>query len=813
MDFQQAAQAERIRSAHQVLTSPTLAIETLSRYRRSHFGQADAWAFLDQMDGVELATLPADTASTVSQALSSALEIPPIYVGDGKRAAQDLDAIRLGQPTPALMTTLSKPADEARRYLEHRFQLHFPTTKLVVGEMGEGKTTFLQLIDQLARAEGAEPISITVHRSGIFRTANVSSDMIFRPELIRACLAHITQLRTDDAVDARHLQSLVAITHGHLSGPAFEALIHQGVQLGADAAASDITNEAAQFSHAMSHWARSNVDSRLTPLKEYMANRGAGRSIQGPFDPKDTLKLFKVMLRFLKACDVYPVWLIDEFESYGALNAPKTQACLGLYREMLDAIHANVDGENIGTGALFFFSTGDGVNTIRSYPALYDRLRASHHFGVHNPTWHMHEFSRWSFDEVMEVIKARYIGGASTGDPVCEAVHRNLDLLDTDAFRAAVKPMLENPYDVPRNRLKTLTDLIDQLGLGRDHFTRMIEDAQEPTHSNATLNALFPDIDIDEVEVEDIGQANETPNSVADPEPHATQVEGRDPEDNSAPMSSPRREFALNLLKNGRKERMQTPPADHQEAAPATQRPDTHPMLPYQPRSSYITWEGLEQTLATSRNRSHVARKVSAYRDQGGCLEDLRHLLPEGMTLAKNNDHQALKRFEDASRELLEKAFSNRGSLTAWISQKADKEDINPDHPKGSKRDLPILPFLPLQDAETSDDKPASACQEKLSEKEGAESIHIFESLGMLRHCLYCNAADSGELPCDEWMDDLVMNVARAELDYRPRSSRTGIIFKQQGKGIARLLSSGKTSFSDEPIPRAGRLRVVFTRQ
>ncbi|WP_455233379.1 BREX system ATP-binding domain-containing protein [Geopseudomonas aromaticivorans] len=467
-------------AAEAVLAEPVFEIGRLDAYRPDGKIPA-AWCYLDNLVGVELETLPQHGREAVRRSVHEALGIPfaepvtdepkqlmDIQIESPEQASRVLDAIRLGQPTPMMMRYLSPRAIKACDHLQSRFSRKMPTVKLVLGEMGMGKTTLARLIQEAALRGGAVPVHYCMPHVTHSRPAVLVEMMIARAELYQAAVERIAAMFA--AGDVAAIEAVKRSTHGHRIQPALDFMIKGGEFFGRSGKPVP-PSLAGAVANAMSAWLLAGRPSMLSDLLKSM---GAQRVTLGKIDQSEVLELLRTHLTFFAACGVYPVWLVDEFESINGLQNGQLQTCLGYFRDVVDLLMS----APAVAGAMFLFSTGDGARAIRQYPALNDRLQGSERFTLSSPTWAMKAFGEWDVEQVIETLRRLYMGAAQAGDTTAQGVAEYIDLLRNEHFMTLAQHVAGDATVEARVRLKSLiVGVLDLLEDGPQEFAEAVQES------------------------------------------------------------------------------------------------------------------------------------------------------------------------------------------------------------------------------------------------------------------------------------------------------------------------------------------------
>ena len=129
----------------------------------------------------------------------------PSYWGDD--AISILNNVRLGQPNGRLFSALSPSVEHSLNYIDSAIRHGHPLVKLIVGEMGSGKSTLCGLFSKTATDAGAKVVGINLPHLATLRQLNIVSDMVSDIGLVTAC---VTAIRDQVFAGQCHLDSAIA---------------------------------------------------------------------------------------------------------------------------------------------------------------------------------------------------------------------------------------------------------------------------------------------------------------------------------------------------------------------------------------------------------------------------------------------------------------------------------------------------------------------------------------------------------------------------------------------------------------------------
>lgn len=370
---------------------------------------------------------------------------------------RDLERIRLGQPTsPAFIDALSGQESlggRAVRYIHRTVtEKRRPLIRLIVGEYGEGKTTFAGRVERVL----ANDPSVVVVRENLAVGRSISPKTLYHYVLAAPVIeAVVRALRDKPDIHRAILKRSFA--------PDFQPVLTL-VSLAArqpgdmDNPDSDVRDACTAVHDALYQWYQDEV---LTPvydvLKAYGTGEGAPpRATRAPKGAAGVERFVSEGLRFIEQCGIYPVFIIDEYES--AANGLSRGAS---GRDLLvDMTRSLVDQISTRSAGLFILTNEDGLELVRSYEALNQRLSGPETFALKSPQWPIRFFSKWDPDEALEVLVAAYESAQHEQDDL--AVERPIRevIAEVDGTDSVVsdfyKQVLANTDVAPRDRLKTV---------------------------------------------------------------------------------------------------------------------------------------------------------------------------------------------------------------------------------------------------------------------------------------------------------------------------------------------------------------------
>ena len=651
-----------------------------------------------------------------------------------------LERIRLGQPSGELMMLLGSRPREIINFIEARFSEHAGVARLIEGGMGCGKTTLLNLIESSARRQGVVPIKNVIAHANYANIKAIFAMTFVRKELYQASILALKDMLESGRADAA--DKAIILTQGSRIGKVFEAMVRLAQASIKDGA--DCTGFGEKIASALYSLV---VNSRVSPIREVLSSLGVdGRSIS-MLANEEINDLIRAHIRFFDACDIYPVWLVDEFESVCGLFASQAQNMLGFYRDLLDAI---VESER-GSGALFLFSTPDGVRRIASYPAFIDRLRGSPFFMLSSPTWRMSDLGKWEPGVVIPLIEKLYWGASFAGEAGAKAVVNNLDLSRDDRFVASVESTILNAALEPRVRLKRLVcEMYDVLGCSGEDLEQFFDNlnareaqaAESPEGANADLGVIkkYPDI-----------------------EPAASHDSG---------------EFLM------------LGAASALEVAGSVGNVSETADVMFSRLKGHTGKDTLLESIKKAKCPHVLAERISRYRNEGGRVKEIYDFC--GLQVVGEDDYRL-----DSVWEVVDRALSQGGALRVLIEQKVEGDDEDEDDAysgESAKNILKAIKELRRRLAgravdEDEENKSPAIHKGKASQPKRLEKVETCLDVGsspsMLRHVIYTLLCQRGILIEDQVIDRIVLALMAKYRGYVPLPSRYGVFFQIAGRGAS----------------------------
>ncbi len=654
-----------------------------------------------------------------------------------------LDRIRLGQPSSDLMLALNARTQSAIDYLGQRFKQRTSITRLIAGSMGRGKSTLCDLIEREANQHGAIPIKLVINHQSTSTVRAVFAQVLIRPALYQAAIKAIMHVLSEG--NPEYLANIRNSFANSRLPALFEGLISAATMHHASQTEPPSTTGSVFSSsvYSLIH------DTRVTPIRVTLQSYGVDGRLISTLSAQELNDLIKTHLDFFNACNIYPVWLIDEFESVCGLSSRYVQDNLGFYRDMLDLLMA----APAKSGAIFLFSTEDGVRAIDKYPALADRLRGGARFTMANPTWQMSHFSQWDTVEVLQVFRSIYAGAAAAGDSTAIAVTDNAHYFKDPRFLAAANNLISRNDLEPRLRLKGLIcNILDVIECGVHDFEIMLDelalDASDVAIPQAeTTDSVSPQLKDSQTDAGADYQGNEPATASED----------------AALAPTKRTGLIADIL------RFLTPSKKRHapETNPALAVSETVKAFSFYTPQNLSTADALTGIKKAS-SISILAARLASLRDEGGRLSEIATTDDLGVPMLCLGDLSFFPACDNLS-DYLERALAGDGLQSFVVSR---LQAIEPDEISFDEIDVPDIVAK----------KPKSKLVHAI------ELVRIDESPSRLRHSAYNHLCHQGNLLPDVAVDDIVLSLLFKHRNFVPATSRNGVVFIVAGR---ELLASG----------------------
>lgn len=440
---------------------------------------------------------------------------------NGRRALKTLESLRAGQPAPEMMLATSPVAQSAVNHIRQRMYGRIPIMRIVVGAMGSGKTTFLKNLSKIARDSGSIPIRHTATTTGRLPINELTLLLLGNHEILALALERARKAaQENDSEVLRHIQSTIHHSRQNTGSYALSCLLQHIID---PVMSQEPTGDlASQYLGAISKWLQANLRTELISfIKEVSDEPIAG---MGDYQQDYCIPLIRAHFMLYSLSGAYPLWLIDEFESYIALNEKNKDKTLGFIRDVLDTLTEESDRFDDGGFGIVLFTTPDGKRMMQGYPALADRVRGSQKFTVSSPTWQTKDLSDWDTGLMMEYLSTLFEQAASIDPEVSGKIAEQLkiDRHDPDFIEVTTAVLSDHEIE-PRNRIKTLIcDLLDLI----PEQTKANDEYQE---AKASVLAMLCELD------------EEAPGSVSDtdtPAPYSEECDHTDDKEHGSPVEA-----------------------------------------------------------------------------------------------------------------------------------------------------------------------------------------------------------------------------------------------------------------------------------
>jgi len=794
---------------------------------------------LKRFDQMQVAQLDRDQHQLIEKALEAALCLPftpnledftrnqrDAYA-DAEVAAHRLSLLRNGQPDPILLQEVSPTARDALDYLKYVFSQLRPTVRLMVGDMGEGKSTFAAAMESHCQLSNIYFERHVVSRTTSFDVFYAARGIMLPEKSLAAAIQQLAAVAIIDSHSPLIQKALDAFKSPPLSSVMRNLIRYTQQNAGRLIEHDSAASLAQQAKGAITDWYTAPSYSRITQLREFNYQIGAVSVFSGKASKAGITTIIHEFLDFYRACGIHPVYLYDEFESITQFNAKEKDIALGFFRDVIDIIN-----ETKGA-SIFLFSTSDGLNAIRQYGALDDRLKASSEWSLTAPTWHVRHFSSWDASHFLETLLALYQSASLIDSYHARATAEHIEVYrelgQADGFVQA----LSDSNTLPRERIKALVSLLDSAVNGeayiREKFNTLFytppAEEEEPLCSvsdelaeeNAKLYTSFHDfltgsnnaehisLDDEDIDALPFGREIEA-DGPHEPDSASTDLAEKALTPSTPPPLQPDAEPALlspsvgcqeeldftlggpldGLTEAGRQRKRQR----EKEVLAVCGWVETRNPLANRPKE-----KTLEAFIFGSEAPAHFAARVAAYRDEGGLMNQFNQrpsfigesddfVLPSQLKYNGNKEHALLRFLRKILSTLLteDKTFVTVPGDEAFRYERKslaeqDEREIKAGRLKfGHKAFLDLVPNKPL----------FPKCHQ-------LKKITPDEDIKTLRKFVYSLAASKNLLPPDEWVDAFVLGYAKARFQHVPPASRNGIQFIVERRGLMSMFDNRRT--------------------
>ncbi|KXS55401.1 MAG: hypothetical protein AWU57_180 [Marinobacter sp. T13-3] len=381
-----------------------------------------------------------------------------------------LGRLRGGQPNPALMAALSNNARVASEFAVSQVQARLPLVRLVVGGMGGGKSTFMRLVQESVNDVDAIPLSMMASSTKGSPIPELTVFFMGGSEALNEALMRVAHSCTSRSAIPGDIQSFIARHSESMATMPLAAAVRHACNVGL-AGGEPETGLGRAYQAAMQAWFGPQLNSDIREFLE-RCGHSIGRKGIGKIQHGYHIQIIRAHAELHSLTGVYPIWFLDEFESYSTHRESSRDIILGFLRDVIDVIFEEDQGCQTAAGGLFVFATPDGQKMISGYPALSDRLAGSKHFNIASPTWRTEHFAEWKAEKVLGQIGALF-RSAGTVDTSFSGViaEQMLQLSENAEFQRVASAFVMDANREPRERLKALLcDYLDILGTDKELF-------------------------------------------------------------------------------------------------------------------------------------------------------------------------------------------------------------------------------------------------------------------------------------------------------------------------------------------------------
>lgn len=818
-------------------------------------------ALMERYADIPIEKIPEDERELLEMAMQHAFglsvqpSILPFAKGsaaahkEGEAALKSIQRLRAGQPDTDLYLATSPKAHDAVSYLAEQFASRRPLGRLIVGEMGQGKSTLADAVQARAGAGHVVMLPHVVLRESRFSTYRTIVNLVLQRDLLVAAFRQIATTALVSPDSAMLEQASRAVTM-----PPIDKLFQGSVTylsenpetVSPEALADDML-------YVLGSWLRPNGNIREG--QRFLKSIGNSPDFTIYFQNVEPMDVARAFIAFFAATRVYPVWLVDEFESYAQLKNNQRDMALGFYREMFDCLYAEH-----GTGALLLLATPDGQTIIRNYGGFDGRLMGAEDSTLSSTTWEVADFSAWEPDALLDYLFGLYEAGAEAGDDACQRVVEMRPVFDELFASTTFRESLTDTAALPRERIKAVLSLLDLAVDGEDavrqSFGRLMAEPME-LGDDASFSELLRQADALEQEQE---EQNLTPQDEAWLSHHAglahDEVDNGEPpgwtewpvdglmEDkgdrdssNGHVADAPRRRIPGLMadseshadgddspdrsdgegLEGGNKDKTDHPPVDGLTKAGrellAIANLEDRAWMGWVPTPGMPDNKSQTQLIFHATGPSHTAGRLAKYRDGGGSVSELwgnlarsnnpkdKAVCAKWLYLADRTRHSELHL--NALGEMLDALLVADPSIPVMMPHQSraeadayservshlvheNKEGIKALRKKFGKAAIPA----------------AQRYASRFPLCHASAMINPLTDIQQCRHFVYAVAASIYVLPPDPWVDRFVLHKIESVWGHRPTTSRKGVQFHTNSGKLFSMFDR-RRSLATEPMATA----------
>lgn len=387
-------------------------------------------------------------------------------VSSDDRGMRQLALLRSGQPVAELMLQGSQAPIEAVQYLASEAKDRRSFVKFLVGDPGAGKSAIKQLLAlEAAKIEDVIPVEYTLPSTSTFNLKVFVKCLFLGDTLIRKarekCLA-IGYDAVSEQLNNNYNNSGFHPIFRHIASPSTQY-------------------NHSQFISAISDWM---LDGRKSLIRSVIGSETNNSIHIG--DSKYNQELLDVIsdcINFYAMIGIYPIWIIEEFESIASMRNGETgkMRVLTWMRDIVDCVireKNRFDNTPFGSG-LIVLTTSHGMEYVNQHPALADRIRGSKYFTHPNPVWEVKEFCKWDPMAIRCAIFSMYSNSAKHLNSTAIAVvntYYKLELDERVKVDTYIDTVLCDTHVEPRIKIKeVVTNIFDVMSNESQWNARKIE--------------------------------------------------------------------------------------------------------------------------------------------------------------------------------------------------------------------------------------------------------------------------------------------------------------------------------------------------
>lgn len=387
-------------------------------------------------------------------------------VSSDDRGMRQLALLRSGQPVAELMLQGSQAPIEAVQYLASEAKDRRSFVKFLVGDPGAGKSAIKQLLAlEVAKIEDVIPVEYTLPSVSTFSLKVFVKCLFLEDALIRKAREKCIAIGYDSLSDRINNDF-----NGSGLYPIFRHIANPSTQYNHN-----------QFASSISDWL---VDGRKSLIRSTIgSDTDSSIHVGNSKYNQELLDVISDCIKFYAMIGIYPIWIIEEFESIASMRNGETgkMRVLTWMRDIVDCVtrdKSRFDNTPFGSG-LLVLTTWHGMECVNQHPALADRIRGSKYFTHPNPVWEIKEFCKWDPVAIRCAIFSMYSSSAKHLNSTAIAVvntYYKLELDERVKIDTYIDAILCDTHVEPRIKIKeVVTNVFDVMSNDSQWNARKIE--------------------------------------------------------------------------------------------------------------------------------------------------------------------------------------------------------------------------------------------------------------------------------------------------------------------------------------------------